>query len=1453
MNNDLMKALLSMDSYNRGYGFGIDLGDGIASEETTNSLGGYNILTNSTIVFGPTGAQPIGFYAIAYEYNGEIIISYRGMDDASIADIVLGGTLDTDNGIDVALYNTPETPQSKMAFEFYHSVMQEISIRNSDPDPTNNLLSAVQVTGHSMGGGFAGLVGSAYGLKGVLFDNMEFEAAADEIDGYSAGPGNSDFEDLVLNGNAAINSDYSKLKTIFMAGEFLSESGAYGHEDQVETARLAGLELFENADQVLGSVDLHSMDALVIRMFGMPSEMANQSWKNSAAFFWPVLFDKDFAEDIGIPAENVGGRLEADAKLRTMIAYTALDVGGAPETHPYGDVAIRAMYDDATDLGTILALTVGTRSEFALEKAALISQVFVEYAGWLAQKQVFQANTVSRDELGGVIDRTSDVLSLDFTDGRWVTKDSGGVMPTGIKSREMLLHNLIDDYIRSPLTPVETILADMMDGGGDVERISFIESNLATTVTMTPATGAGKQHVLVGTHEVDIITGSSGNDVIFGGNGEDTVIGSGGSDVIALGYDGVTPAGPVGVIDYSALAAGIDIDTRYGAHIHAKKSATESDRIYTYASGQTQTIKGTSYADSFFDATTANMSYAGGGSKDLFYVTRNIYDGGADDDLYLVPIWTTTGIEAVINDSGSSSGDMVSFDGGEFSSGTIPGYIGFDYVVDGNLLTLTPVDYYLTNEVQGDDYVDYEYERQSATVYTEVTFNINDIEKLAYFGSIFSTSGFSGSGSVGLTSVRFYDDSAIRIADKLTEQMMEITSRLGSGWGRYLQNEYGTGHSNLDDAWNTGGSITPPDDSGTTPDPDEGVQNPDMPPGARLSVQPYVHELMHVGIITDLVYSTGHLEMSVQSATKTLRVDLAEDDVWFSSTGGDGNAGLMIYNATNNSTLYIANFETGTTINGTAYYDHAIDNAFRLTQPAYTVLGHARFSFALGDSIEINPTGISETYYFEHLIAGGGSYDMRNAPVFRGNSQDNHIMGTNTRNDALYGLAGNDTLLGYGGNDTLDGGNGNDQLYGGGGNDTLIGGAGDDFMRGGMGDDIYVFNAGFGISSKVQGYNVEEGADEGFDVIHIGGGLTADDLKMWMDSSGYLTVQVGTDADDTFKIYGGTSGSYHVSNLIERITFDNNSYLDWTTGLKTTGGGSADARYYGSSLGDVLIGGTGNDQFYGSGGNDTLVSGGGDDYMLGGNGNDTYVFAPGFGVSSKVQSYNIYENPDEGLDTIHIGGGLTADDLKMWMDSSGTLTVQVGADADDTFKIYGSGASSYHVSALIERITFDDSSYLDWSTGLKTTGGGSADALYFGGAQGDLLIGGTGNDQFYANGGNDTLYGGGGSDYLSGGYGADTFAFECNSAFTSVVTVADFSVSDGDILDLRDVLTAYDTLTDVITDFVLIEDVSGNSTVKVDRDGAGSVYGFEQIATLQYVSGLTDEAALLTNGTLLAA
>ena len=82
---DLMLAILSMDSYNRGYGAG--LADGIHVDANGNDIDGLDEagaqIGNATVlnIPLPRGAVAAGFHAVAYSWNGQTVISYRGTDN----------------------------------------------------------------------------------------------------------------------------------------------------------------------------------------------------------------------------------------------------------------------------------------------------------------------------------------------------------------------------------------------------------------------------------------------------------------------------------------------------------------------------------------------------------------------------------------------------------------------------------------------------------------------------------------------------------------------------------------------------------------------------------------------------------------------------------------------------------------------------------------------------------------------------------------------------------------------------------------------------------------------------------------------------------------------------------------------------------------------------------------------------------------------------------------------------------------------------------------------------------------------------------------------------------------------------------------------------------------------------------------------------------------------------
>ena len=84
---------------------------------------------------------------------------------------------------------------------------------------------------------------------------------------------------------------------------------------------------------------------------------------------------------------------------------------------------------------------------------------------------------------------------------------------------------------------------------------------------------------------------------------------------------------------------------------------------------------------------------------------------------------------------------------------------------------------------------------------------------------------------------------------------------------------------------------------------------------------------------------------------------------------------------------------------------------------------------------------------------------------------------------------------------------------------------------------------------------------------------------------------------------------------------------------------------------------------------------------------------------------------------------------------------------------------------------------------------------------------------------------------------------------SSIDDVHDFSLAEGDKLDISDVLVGYDELTDMISDFVQVTDDGTHSTLYIDVDGGAD--NFVQVANMFNVTGLTDEDALETSGNLI--
>ncbi|MFL0418838.1 calcium-binding protein [Sphingomonas sp. 179-I 2A4 NHS] len=413
-------------------------------------------------------------------------------------------------------------------------------------------------------------------------------------------------------------------------------------------------------------------------------------------------------------------------------------------------------------------------------------------------------------------------------------------------------------------------------------------------------------------------------------------------------------------------------------------------------------------------------------------------------------------------------------------------------------------------------------------------------------------------------------------------------------------------------------------------------------------------------------------------------------------------------------------------------------------------------------------------------------------------------------------------------------------------------------------NDVYVLRAGDTPHSN--GLNIYETVSTTTDAVFLGG-IDSANVRLWTDNYGGLVIRYTNDDSFTINASKDVSGASRVGEYVEFIMFDDGTTWDLREGLYLWNIDSRNAGLYGSAYGDLIKGGTGAEQLYGYAGNDTLIGNGGDDYLYGGAGDDTYVFKAGDGLDT------IYESASEGTDTIRLEG-VSSGDVYMWhtvLYGSSQLVIQYGAS--DKITVANGGYSSAGATVgHVEQIVFDDTTVWDLTAGLHmrlpnvsttaygtaygdTIEGGSGNDYIDGGAGNDTLIGGAGNDNIFGGDGDDFLSGGFDSNYLSGGAGADIFHFDSSALDSSIDTVADFSLAQGDVIDIRDVLNgAYDPLTHNLADFVKFQGTPySGMRLSVDLDGAGTEHGWTAIADLSGLSSLPDVDTLVANGNLLAA
>jgi serralysin len=473
----------------------------------------------------------------------------------------------------------------------------------------------------------------------------------------------------------------------------------------------------------------------------------------------------------------------------------------------------------------------------------------------------------------------------------------------------------------------------------------------------------------------------------------------------------------------------------------------------------------------------------------------------------------------------------------------------------------------------------------------------------------------------------------------------------------------------------------------------------------------------------------------------------------------------------------------------------------------------------------------------ERIIAGNGGdvISIASASISYGNI----IMDGGLGGDIVWSNNGNDTLNGGGGGDLLDGGGGNDviyggddpynnsdddTLYGGFGNDTLYGKKGNDVIYGGNHSAYFIIAKQFAdtqiIPALTSSVNISDLPVRGDPALGVADG----NLSVNFDATATITFR------DGFAGYKNTLGAYAIDADGHII----NAQIYWGN-VKTAG---IDTPH----IVDLPTGADGGDFGF-------------------------FIIANGFGVNKGYSGYDItgdgvlnfvyhYGMTDERAATVYDSGAdikLVYDDGVMEKVLSGYIyhTTERGGDAHMNWD-----GMTHAVSGLLSddnndvlRIGFED---------LPNLGDADFEDVLFdlninpfvidvSEPGNDILVGGGGDDMMYGEAGDDLIIMGDGADQAWGGSGSDIFAFDIFDNAPDIIH--DFQAgSGGDVLNITDILSGYDPLDDMISDFVRFSATGdGDTAIEVVKGG-----NFAVLAIIEGDMGGADLQTLIDQGNLVA-
>jgi hypothetical protein len=232
----------------------------------------------------------------------------------------------------------------------------------------------------------------------------------------------------------------------------------------------------------------------------------------------PKFFDDRIGAAAGFGPAGTGGTYSEAAKMLAAIAYSAIDEG----TRVFGDVGIRAMFNDTNDIGKVVKLPDGSTT--VKLAAGALSDILMQFAGSMAFRQVLMAGNAPA--LQGVIALDSPTapttLTVDLSDALW---GLGGTIPANIVGKQTLTDEAFGRVGTNGFSDTRTGMKWLwgVDNSDIIDRISFAATNSGTTFTIPERAIPSPVFVTLfaAGGGADTITGSSSNDFSVGAAAND--------------------------------------------------------------------------------------------------------------------------------------------------------------------------------------------------------------------------------------------------------------------------------------------------------------------------------------------------------------------------------------------------------------------------------------------------------------------------------------------------------------------------------------------------------------------------------------------------------------------------------------------------------------------------------------------------------------------------------------------------------------------------------------------------------------------------------------------------------------------------------------------------------------------------------------------------------------------